>query len=331
MTKIDQEKKVLIIGQAPPPIGGVTVHIGRLLESLKRDCIPYRHLDPKHTGLRDFFKDLEEIKKVHINISNPFIKLLLASTYRVLRKEVILTIHGELGHFKGFFDLFDYMSVIVSSKALLLNKRSYYRARKYKKNVFLTTAFIPPVDRESYAGDTALRKKVIGFTRNYKRSFCTNAYNVAKDGNGNEIYGLSGLVKLFQKHKDLGLIISEPSGNYMEYLKTHGVSIPENVMFLSQNHNFLNVLELTDCLLRATTTDGDSVSVREAIWLNKKVICSDCVERPEGCILYKTLNWKDLEDKIVRLDEISQPNINSGANAYELLKDIYTKNVYSGN
>jgi len=58
------------------------------------------------------------------------------------------------------------------------------------------------------------------------------------------------------------------------------------------------ILNISDIFIRSTTYDGDSVSIREALYLGKQVIASDSVSRPEGCLLFKTGNEKDLLNKI---------------------------------
>ena len=94
------------------------------------------------------------------------------------------------------------------------------------------------------------------------------------------------------------LIISNPSNDYLNYIRINNIKIPKNVLVLTEDHNFINVIKITDVFLRATTTDGDSISINEALYLNKTVIASDCVSRPHDVILYKNKDFFDLEKKI---------------------------------
>ena len=70
-------------------------------------------------------------------------------------------------------------------------------------------------------------------------------------------------------------------------MKKHGF-LPDNIFFITYSHDFFEVINLTDALLRATTMDGDSLSINEALYFNKDVITSNVVDRPNGCILYKS-------------------------------------------
>jgi hypothetical protein len=53
-------------------------------------------------------------------------------------------------------------------------------------------------------------------------------------------------------------------------------------------------------VLRPTLTDGDALTIREALYLKKIVIASDIVKRPAGTFLYKTGQSSDLYYKIVK-------------------------------
>ncbi|MEX2526792.1 MAG: glycosyltransferase [Gemmatimonadota bacterium] len=59
----------------------------------------------------------------------------------------------------------------------------------------------------------------------------------------------------------------------------------------------------TDIFLRPTTTDGDSVSVRECLHLGVSVVASDAVVRPEGVVIFRDRDVDDLEAKVVALWE----------------------------
>jgi glycosyltransferase involved in cell wall biosynthesis len=83
--------------------------------------------------------------------------------------------------------------------------------------------------------------------------------------------------------------------------------MPSNVFFLNYSHDFVDVIKTCDAFIRATTTDGDSLSVQEAMYLGKDVIASDVIDRPKGCILFKT---EDELEKIIS-------NFNSFKNSFK--------------
>ena len=60
-------------------------------------------------------------------------------------------------------------------------------------------------------------------------------------------------------------------------------------------------LARSSVLLRPTNTDGDAVSVREALWLGVPVIASDVVERPAGTELFRTRDAESLWQATLRV------------------------------
>jgi hypothetical protein len=69
---------------------------------------------------------------------------------------------------------------------------------------------------------------------------------------------------------------------------------------MNENISFVRLMQQCDIMIRPTNTDGDSLSVREAIHMEKLVICSDAVSRPEQCILFKN---RDLEDLVKKTED----------------------------
>ena len=145
-------------------------------------------------------------------------------------------------------------------------------------------------------------KKIVTWKSQFKYVFCSNANSMLFDASDNEIYGILTLLDVFRRHPKLGLIISDASAEYSKHFAENQVTIPPNVLLVKDNHDFLNIIRLSDCMIRATSTDGDSLSVRESLEQKTNVIASDCVSRPDGCLIYQSQNIDDLENQIVEFD-----------------------------
>ena len=61
------------------------------------------------------------------------------------------------------------------------------------------------------------------------------------------------------------------------------------------------ILKESNVFIRTSITDGDANSLREANYFDNVVIASDCVRRPDFCILYRTNDVNDLFQKIKNL------------------------------
>ena len=57
-----------------------------------------------------------------------------------------------------------------------------------------------------------------------------------------------------------------------------------------------------DVVIRATNTDGSSLTVLEALSLGVPVVASDCAERPRGAVLFRTRDRSDLTDLLADFD-----------------------------
>ena len=70
------------------------------------------------------------------------------------------------------------------------------------------------------------------------------------------------------------------------------------ILYYTHEINFPDLLVKSTVFIRATRSDGDAVSIREALNFGIPVLASDCVQRPVGCILFKSEDAKDLAKKI---------------------------------
>ena len=73
----------------------------------------------------------------------------------------------------------------------------------------------------------------------------------------------------------------------------------QNVMLVTKPISFLRVMKASDVVLRPTNTDGDSITIREALYFSKAIVASDCAVRPEGTYVFKTRDLDDFCEKII--------------------------------
>lgn len=282
------KKSVLIIGILPPPIGGVSIHLQRLIREIdiKGKNINLQFYDYKKHSRYDGLKNIFLADIIHTNYSNKLVRFLSTILFRLLRKKTIITFHGKY----DFNNLLDGVSLKLSSFNFVLNEFSLSSGLKKLKNadkIILIPAFIPPNDNEELQSE--IKNKILEFKNSFQKIYCTNAHNYILNKEGKDLYGIDFLLNIFtssDKFLQFGLIVSDPSGNLYNKYKT--LSEKKNILFLSEPHPFVEVIKLSDVFIRSTTSDGDSLSVKEALYFNKKVIASDCVDRPNGCIIYKT-------------------------------------------
>lgn len=276
-------KRILIIGpDIKWGLGGVTIHVRRLLDYLDNDGIEYEFKDYKSNNLWTLILAINKSDIIHLHVSNPVYQLILIIVCWMMRKTVLMTLHGNYGRFNKVKNWMVRQAVRMATVPVVINEKSYEVCIKFNKNTKLIPAFIPPKQEE------ALPKEVINrlekFRQQGKLIFATNASNVTVDKYGQDIYGIDFLVQYFKNSKDKVLVISDPSGNYKnKYSKLESRS----VFFINYPHSYYEVLKIVDFSIRNTSTDGDALSVKESLYLGVPTLCTDVVDRPKGVRLFK--------------------------------------------
>jgi hypothetical protein len=64
--------------------------------------------------------------------------------------------------------------------------------------------------------------------------------------------------------------------------RARALGVAEHLCLVAGSRPFGPTLVRAAAMVRPTVTDGDAVSVREALWLGIPVVASDCVARPPG-------------------------------------------------
>ncbi len=286
---------LLIIGPLPDlhGIGGVTVHVQRLLGFLEHQGFPYSFLDYKGIRPLALLKAFKKADVVHIHISNPVFMFALVVLSRLLGKTTLCTFHGNYGRYDALKNFLVRISLRLSSVPIVINQYSYSKCKRFNKRLLLIPAFIPPQKEEILPDEIV--SLVERIRENNKTIFSTNAYNITIDKEGNEIYGIDFLVHYFEDSADKALIVSDPSGNYQ---KRYSELESSSVFFIGYPHPYYELLKRVDFFVRNTSTDGDALSVKEALYLGLPTLCTDVVDRPEGARLFKYCDAESFENAV---------------------------------
>jgi glycosyltransferase involved in cell wall biosynthesis len=314
---------VCIIGKMAPPIGGVTIYTSRLVEYFgKFPEVKFLPLEFHNIWL--IIQSCAKTKIIHLNTSNPKVRVLFALLCFLFRSRLIITYHGNLGRFNFLNNWLDNISILLCKYPVVLNENSFRVALRYNSNTKLISSFIPPVKEEALA--PKYRDRIITFRSKGLVLVCTNAYNVSFDKNGSEIYGITDLIRCIIRLPKFKLIISDPSGKYQEFIQSKNSAFADSVFWISEPHNFCEVLKLSDFFVRNTTTDGDSLSIHESLYFGTPVLATGIVSRPKGCIIYN--NMSELGENLMNYLKISNSFqvLNNDYNSVEKIQKLYFNN-----
>ena len=330
--------KVLLIGATPPPIGGVSMHIQRFVEQFQ-DHDPKYHLDvldlkkrelyssKKRLSLIQIFRTIGSSSIIHLHISSN-LKILVACLSKVLGKKVVYTHHNIRIKNQFFFKLF----MFFVDKLILVNDKDIDQRIRQKYKYTLIPAFLPSMDK------TKLPISLENALDRFDHVISTNCFEMTFV-DGRDLYGFDLCVKSFNKLvqsnaiKNTVLVLVDPSGSSKEYVyKLLKNFTPNNgceILFVGESINFNALIEVSSVVLRATRSDGDSLTVREALYLQTPIIASDVTIRPKGTICFKNEDSSDLAliikkvlDSKTSKPKIKYENVNYGKAVFDLYSTL---------
>lgn len=328
--------KIIIIGTMPPPIGGVTIHLDRFLNLFDEKeyeigifDIKKQALYRKNKSIKNIFSILKfffESKIVHIHISNN-LKLLFTLSSKIFLKKVIYTHHNSIVKNKFVFKCMNKLC----DKVILVNDQEIDNSLMVENKKEVIPAFLPPYKFED------LPKSLEVKINSYQSVISTNCYlyNLYK---GKHVYGFDLIINAFynisksKKIENTLLVLVDPSGTTEVFVNRllEGLSFGSNkVLYIPKNIDFVSLVKKSSVTIRATRTDGDSISVRESLYFGVSVIASDVTDRPQGTITFKNDNVEDLSSVIVNTlsmkEKVNYRNLDYGEVVIKLYGDTLKK------
>lgn len=321
-------KSVAEIGVYPPPAGGISVHVERLCDRLEQKEIPFIIYDGNgENGEKNravvpipeiekwswkyFFQKNEDI------IHNHFLRWQIRFTLSLLKlkgKKVVHTVHslrndgGQLGFVQR---MMVYLTGMLSDHFIAVSeevKEKLLELRIPERKISVIPAFIPPT-----TDPEADLKRIPGYVLElFDRCPQTIVANggVGNLYNENELYGLDLCIDMFSKlareNKHLGFVycITHVIDNdllerYEERIAAHGLE--ERFLLVYEKIPFYPLIQKASLFVRPTVSDGDAISIREALYLGTPTVASDAVKRPNGVVTFVN---RDAEDFIKACREV---------------------------
>ena len=272
---------IAIFGRTPPPPGGVSIHIERLINKLNTDSrficnlldLRNRTINSKKVPfLKSFFLIIKEIDIAHIHHKEYF-KIFLILFLKLLNKKIIYTHHNNRD-IKKWYNL---LTFFISDYVIFVNNETLEEVSKISclyrnKDKF---RHIPPYINPTQDNILPLDKNLEKIIQNYEYILSSYAHHPnrgMKEIGGLDCYGFDFVIETFKKltKKNLSntlLVLVEPAGIVKkEYAETIKEELPNNnkIIYIDKEINFLSLLKKSDIFIRATRSDGDPLSIREA-------------------------------------------------------------------
>ncbi len=292
------KKNILEIGPYSA-VGGVSIHIKRLAALLSKehnftfiDESPRTKVETNVFNLRSknlakYFKLLNDADIVHIHTGILWLQCIHIFLAFILRKKIIVTIHS-------LSNLNNKYSIWVTQLFLSLTSKTIFVSKEISeifklKNKIIIPAFIPPDISEEK--DLPIEISNILEKNKDKKIIVNNAFKLVLYKQ-QDLYGLDLLIdvarsiKRDQKNYKIIFVIASMDEKlnlydyYAQIIKEE--NLEEEISLIPYSISFVKLMMASDLVVRATNTDGDALTVREALFLNKPIIASDVTFRPEG-------------------------------------------------
>jgi glycosyltransferase involved in cell wall biosynthesis len=340
--------KVFQIGVYPPPIGGVSNHIQRLHAFLLERGVASTVVDltgtpasaPGVVGRRApwlvrFLWRQPAVLHFHVDQYR-----LIAVMYVLsFRHTVVYSLHNEI-----FIEEIDGLPRLAQWAVLRMLKRFHLvvgnstsqtvvRDQLGLPRVRLVPQYIPARSRSD-----ADEARVLAYRKRFPVLLSSNAFRHSFY-RGEDMYGVDLLVEMVrevsQEH-DVGMVFLLPGSGSEEYhaeiqrrIREYGIE-DRFIFERTPLENASSLWRVSDLVIRATNTDGNSLTIHEALAEGTPVIASDCVPRPDGTILFRSRDADHLSQVVS--ETLADLNKHRGevralsvVNNATMLLDLYVK------
>ncbi len=310
-------KSIIVCGIYPPPYGGVSVHIQRVIDAL---CLAHnkvlffnaeqtsRFFFPVYCArlLFALFKQRPSLIHFHATYLRTMLFDLLFFHFfsYLLRYEVVIIDH-DCRHLytRGAFAKWVYNRLVMHMKVVMIGQsvaQSYVDNAIATKKYSIESAFLPPALHRAPSIKTTYPSSLFLFLKEQTPLILMNAAHVMIQ-NSKDIYGLDTAVEMIaqlkKQYPDIGLVIALAHANnasYMEelYKKMQALDCAEQIYILQNQKELWPLYTHMDLFIRPTLSDGMSISIDEALYFNLPVVASDVVDRAMGVYVYPVKNLK---------------------------------------
>ena len=327
-------KKILIIGPYPPPMGGVSIHIKRVkikLDKQKNKVFIFdtsQKFSNKISSFIALFKKISHTKPDIIYYHEPsesIQKFAFVTILRIFFRSNLTIIDHDCRFLykcskikKPIFNFLtkqsDFIVLIGDStyKCYLDNKINII------KKISVESPFLQPNLSEEKIILNNYPKLLHEFLKSHQPIISANAFTpVLIDGK--DLYGFDMSIELIKElkkiHQKIGIvwaICKEGDRTYFESIKQKikNFDLKKNFYFLIGNQEFWPIIKNSDLFIRPTLSDGHSVSVKEADFLSIPILASDICLRSKNTILFKSESISDLTNKSIKiLSKIKEENV----------------------
>jgi glycosyltransferase involved in cell wall biosynthesis len=184
-----------------------------------------------------------------------------------------------------------------------------------QQKCMIVPAYIPPFATKP------LPKELLEIFSSGKILFahCYQKKNEALLIDGKDLYGFDLIFEAIEKLEskislsEHVLLLADPADTMKEFYREKMREVSDKtgirIVYWTKEFDFSSALKYCSLLVRATRSDGDAISVREALHAGVPVLASDCVERPEGVRTFFNGDPESLAKNLLEMLNNSKPQV----------------------
>ena len=348
----------------PPPYGGVSTYIKRLISRLnelgiktggyylpqckeetlrKSEMFDEWRWMPTHLFFSRIFKYLHETKPYKVVHSHFSLEgMLYLWTIKIFgRKRIMITVHNSMVEdyvrhtnvLNRFFlnrmaHSMDVTWIAVSDQAKVSMKKL---PMKFESEIHVIPAYIPLKNTSEFS----LTSGLIRYIEKHDKIMVFYGHSFMKHA-GKDIYGFEQTIRMYgslneKERNACGLVFciadateKDSIAKIRELAKNLGV---DNSIFwqIGAIENMAALWQKTDVYIRPTSTDGDSVAVREALDMGVRVVASDVCPRPEKTIVYPYDDDEEFLAAVRSAIALGKTSVNTDETYFNQMLELYRK------
>lgn len=312
---------IFFLGTVPPPKGGVSVYCMRRINEFEEKSVPFKFFDSsrKVSFIRLLFACFKMILsnrsfEVEFNVSNP-ISVFVFYVLGLSRYTVFFDHNGSRRIVSGTLSKWIFSRFSLALKKIkvvnpaLINNYPI----KCRRKIEVFTPFIKPTEWEITEASRDFPEHLAHLLAGKKRNIVlVTAWRPINSCSEPDLYGLFDTLCIFRniieycpEFRFVFMLGCTDESDFCRKLleKVDDLSQFDNFSFITGGVSQLPLLPRTKVLIRLTKTDGDSVSIREALLFGSAVIASDVTQRPSGVIACPAENPSLVEKTLLTLLE----------------------------
>lgn len=308
------DSRHFLVATLPPPVGGVTVFVERRLANLRAGGTRVSVRDWKKMG---WVRRLAWLMEILGRPGRPVFELhgyetwpMLALLVRPWPCRIVYHLHSA----RNLYVLSSWRAGI--ARAVLLRADQAVLVTKEVESAFVDAGWTLPTSRTIgspwFEPDLALEATwFLEYPDAVRRFIHSRRPLMVMQGSegwhqGVDLYGfdlaVDLLVNAYRVHPTVGLLVGRPSPGstaFQEHVKRCTARLEEAgcldaLCVLDSNRRLGPAILRADLLLRPTADDGDSISIRDALFMGVPVVASDAAPRPSGVTLFRSRDAGDL-------------------------------------